>query len=64
MLYYGAPPDDPYGMYTVSSRVLDTNDLPCGPSNNSGNWDVQDDPSLGYQPLVALPTKLKQLVPV
>lgn len=63
MLYYGAPPDDPYGMYAVSSRVLDTNDLPCGPLNKSGNWDVQDNYISDYQPLVELPTKLKQLVP-
>ena len=63
MLYYGAPPDDPYGMYAVSSRVLDTNDLPCGPADKAGNWDVQTDYITDYQPLVALPTKLKQLVP-
>lgn len=44
--------------------MLDTNHLPCGPSNKSSNWDVQDDYiSDDYQPLVALPTKLKQLVP-
>lgn len=64
MLYYGAPPDDPYGMYAVSSRVLDTNDLPCGPLNKSGNWDVQDDDlDTDYQPLVQLPPKLLHLVP-
>lgn len=63
MLYLGAPPDDPYGMYAISSRVLDTNDLPCGPADKAGNWDVQDDYITDYQPLVALPTKLKQLVP-
>ena len=63
MLYYGAPPDDPYGMSAVSSRVLDTNDLPCGPLDKAGNWWVQDGVSTGYQPLVELPTKLQQLVP-
>ena len=63
MLYYGAPPDDPYGMSAVSSRVLDTNDLPCGPLDKAGNWWVQGGPSTGYQPLVELPTKLQQLVP-
>lgn len=63
MLYYGAPPDDPYGMSAVSSRVLDTNDLPCGPLDKAGNWWVQGGLSTGYQPLVELPTKLQQLVP-
>ena len=63
MLYYGAPPDDPYGMYAVSSRVLDTNDLPCGPLDKDGNWNVQGGFDTDYQPLVELPTKLQQLVP-
>ena len=62
MLYYGAPPADPYGMSAVSSRVLDTNDLPCGPLDKDGNWWVQDGSPTGYQPLVGLPTKLQQMV--
>ena len=54
MFYYGAPPNDPSVMYAVSSRVLDTNDLPYGPSNRSDSWNMQDGHISEYQPLLAL----------
>ena len=51
------------GMSDESSRVLDTNDLPCGLSDKSGNRNLENDYISDYQPLVTLSAKLKQLMP-